>query len=517
MVSALKVNFHKSCLFGINVVEVFLAAASSFLCCKVGELPFTYLGLPVGANPRRAKTWQPVVDVLRKRLTRWRGRHLSLGGRIVLLKSILSSIPLYFLSLFRIPRKVLTILIGIQRNFLWGGGDGKRSISWVKWNRVCAPKDLGGLRVKDLDVFNLILLGKWRWRLLVDPDVCWHNILVSRYGVPCTKPNTQVWDSKNSSSWWRDLCAIDSNSVVVQHWLSNEVRRKVGNGDSILVWHDVWFGVKSLKEEFPRLFSLPLDKDSSVAKMGCWDGNVWRWRWRRALFAWEDEALWLFSATMDGAYLCRDKDDVWIWLVGNSNFFTVKATYDLLLSLSLSHNPVSGMSGIFKNFWISCVPSKVLAFSWQLLLDRLPSRVNLFIRQVILDPSQCVCVLCGLEQKSALHLFLLCPFTRRVWDYVYTWLGFNFVVQHDISSMYSSHRQLFRGKKVKKFRSIFWHSTVCSLWLMRNEIIFKNGQVDFLSVLEQINHRSWQWFSAGCVSLVYIYTDWCLCPVGRLS
>lgn len=74
---------------------------------------------------------QPVVEVLNKRLSRWKGKHLYLGGRIVLLKSVLTSIPLYYLSFFRISRKVLKTLIGIQRSFLWGGGDGNRRINWV--------------------------------------------------------------------------------------------------------------------------------------------------------------------------------------------------------------------------------------------------------------------------------------------------------------------------------------------------------------------------------------------------
>lgn len=103
MVSGLKVNFHKICIYGLNVGEEFLAAASNFLCCNCGHLHFTYLGLPIGVNPRKSYTWQPMVDVMRKRLSRWKGRNLSLGGRIVLIKSMLSSLPLYFFSFFMVP------------------------------------------------------------------------------------------------------------------------------------------------------------------------------------------------------------------------------------------------------------------------------------------------------------------------------------------------------------------------------------------------------------------------------
>lgn len=133
------------------------------MCCKKGVLPFFYLGLPIEANPKKAATWKPVVDVMRKRLARWKGNHLSLVGRIVLLKSVLSSLPLYFFSFYRVPRRVLKTLISIQRAFLWSGSDSMRCLAWVSWINVCSPKASGGLRVKHLDLFNLNLLGKWRW------------------------------------------------------------------------------------------------------------------------------------------------------------------------------------------------------------------------------------------------------------------------------------------------------------------------------------------------------------------
>jgi hypothetical protein len=67
LVSGLKVNFSKSCLMGVNVSSSFLQGAASFLHCKLGSIPFIYLGLPVGANPRLASTWDPVVKTIEKR------------------------------------------------------------------------------------------------------------------------------------------------------------------------------------------------------------------------------------------------------------------------------------------------------------------------------------------------------------------------------------------------------------------------------------------------------------------
>lgn len=94
LVSGLKVNFHKSSFIGVNVDDRFLYGASCFLNCVIGQVPFKFLGLPIGANPRRFVTWKPVIDMMNKRLAGWKGRHLSLGGRIVLVNSVLSALPL---------------------------------------------------------------------------------------------------------------------------------------------------------------------------------------------------------------------------------------------------------------------------------------------------------------------------------------------------------------------------------------------------------------------------------------
>lgn len=79
MMSRLRVNFNKSCLFGLNVDQEEMGVASRFLYCRVGELPFNFLGILVGANPRRASTWKLVVQNMKNnRLSNWRSRQLSI-------------------------------------------------------------------------------------------------------------------------------------------------------------------------------------------------------------------------------------------------------------------------------------------------------------------------------------------------------------------------------------------------------------------------------------------------------
>ncbi|MCI06473.1 ribonuclease H protein, partial [Trifolium medium] len=173
LASGLKVNFWKSCLIGVNVSNYFMVNACNFLNCKRGNLPFSYLGLPVGANPRRSSTWEPLIVHLRKRLSSWGNKYVSLGGRIVLINSVLNAIPIYFLSFMKLPVVVKKKIIRIQREFLWGRVKGGRKINWVKWSEVCKPKNQGGLGVRDVSRVNLSLLIKWRWKLLQKDDAIW--------------------------------------------------------------------------------------------------------------------------------------------------------------------------------------------------------------------------------------------------------------------------------------------------------------------------------------------------------
>lgn len=169
----------------MHVEEEWSVEAAYFLNCKRGKLPFVYLGLPVGANPRRLSTWQPVFDKVYRRLSswNWNSKHISLGGCIVLLKSVLTALPTYYLSIFKEPRGIIHYLEYLFKQFLWGGHEGTHKIHWVAWKEVCKEKEDGGLGVKHLHAFNIALLGKWLWRLRTEQTALWYKILVGRYSI----------------------------------------------------------------------------------------------------------------------------------------------------------------------------------------------------------------------------------------------------------------------------------------------------------------------------------------------
>jgi hypothetical protein len=253
MASRLKINFFKSCLMGINVAPEFMEMACNFLNCAHGSFPFKYLGLPVGGNPGRVSTWDPLLDQLSKKLFSWGNKYLSLGGRIVLLNSVLNAIPIFYLSFFKMPVGVAKKIKRIQREFLWGGTEGGRKINWVSWKVVCLPKEVGGLGVRDVSVVNLSLLAKWRWRLLGTNNAIWKVVLLERYGPKVEdliEDGESVWP-RNASRWWKDVVSLTKG--VEGDWFNVEVNRCVRNGSSTSFWKTAWKGDVPFMVRFNRL------------------------------------------------------------------------------------------------------------------------------------------------------------------------------------------------------------------------------------------------------------------------
>ena len=111
--SGLKVNFHKSLLVGVNIGDSWLTEAASILNCKVGKISFLYLGLSIRGDPRKLAFWEPMVSTIKTRLSGWQSRFLSLRGRLVLLKSVLTLLPVYALSFFKAPSSIITFIESI--------------------------------------------------------------------------------------------------------------------------------------------------------------------------------------------------------------------------------------------------------------------------------------------------------------------------------------------------------------------------------------------------------------------
>lgn len=159
-ISGLKINFFKSELLGIRVENPSLVRFAEILGCKVGSFPVSYLGLPLcpGHINKSVKNLV-VIERIENKLSSWKASYLSLRGRVTLIKSSLSNLPIYFLSVFKCPASVASRKEKLQREFLWQGENPEKKFHLVDWASICLPKTDGGLGIRPIKVMNQALLG----------------------------------------------------------------------------------------------------------------------------------------------------------------------------------------------------------------------------------------------------------------------------------------------------------------------------------------------------------------------
>ena len=179
--TGLKINVGKSEIVPIEEVNN-LDALANILQCRVGSLPMKYLGMPLGSSFKTTSIWNPILEKMEKKLSGWKRLYLSKGGKLMLLKSTLSSLPTYFLSLFTIPKAVATRLESIQRNFLWRSSEESFIYPLVAWEKVCLPVEMGGLAIRSVVSFNQALLGKWLRRYGHEVIHLWRRVISTKYG-----------------------------------------------------------------------------------------------------------------------------------------------------------------------------------------------------------------------------------------------------------------------------------------------------------------------------------------------
>ncbi|XP_058775944.1 uncharacterized protein LOC131650241 [Vicia villosa] len=275
MASGLTINLNISKIYGVGIRAEQLEACSSFLGCKIDSIPFRFLGFTVGGNHMRIGFWKPILKSLRDKLSSWKGRPLSIGGRVTLINSVITNMPSYQFSFYKIPSKVLKDIISIQRNFLWNGTVDKSSIAWIGWKEVCKSKEEGGLGIKHVGRFNIALLSKWPWRMLNEHNAIWVGLLRGRYG----EYKNRMWGSEANDSaskeslWWRDIMELCNGEEGV----TKKITSRLGGGTSILFWKNKWIGNDALQVQLPILFTEILLKDITICRAGRWNEEEWDW------------------------------------------------------------------------------------------------------------------------------------------------------------------------------------------------------------------------------------------------
>lgn len=162
-----------------------------------------YLGLPEHFGRKKRDIFASILDRIRRNAQSWTSRFLSGAGKQVLLKAVLTAIPCYSMTCFKLPKSLCKQIQSLLTRFWWDANPEKRKMCWVAWNTLTLPKYAGGLGFKDIETFNDALLAKVGWRLLKDPHSLLARVLLGKYAryssfLDCQAPS-------NASHGWRSV------------------------------------------------------------------------------------------------------------------------------------------------------------------------------------------------------------------------------------------------------------------------------------------------------------------------
>ncbi|XP_009335445.1 uncharacterized protein LOC103928158 [Pyrus x bretschneideri] len=360
-ISGLKINKAKCSMAGINSDCEKLKGMADSWGCEVGSWPIKYLGLPLGGRPKALMFWDPVVEKMEKRLQSWKKAFLSKGGRLTLIQFVLGSLPIYYMSLFKIPCGVIGRLEKLMKGFLWEGVEEGKKNHLVKWEIVIKSKEEGGLCVGNLRNQKEALLAKWLWRFPKEPNSLWHKVIRSKYGLQDNGWNANPPLRGSSRSPWKDIsCGLQSFLQCCKF--------EVGNGERVRFWEDGWLEGGPLKEQYPRLFLLSRMHNQNISSFVDLSINSlsWNFDFRRNLNQVETEEAARLLQKVENVRLSQSRADDRRWKLELSGLFACKSYRS-----SLSNNGIVQHFPPSSQIWKSKVPPKVKVLVWLVAIGKL--------------------------------------------------------------------------------------------------------------------------------------------------
>eukprot|EP00253_Pinus_taeda_P013290 PITA_13290 len=388
---------------------------------------FTYLGLPLAKEAIKTEVWVKLIEKLRGKLQSWGVYWLNLAGRTILIKAILSALPIYQFATIIAPASIHKHTELIIRIFLWKGGkQDTKKFSLVKWEKVTLPLEKGGLGIRIPRLANMAMGFKITWRIFNEKGSWWTEVLKRKY-----------------------LNRINNNI------LSETITDRQCT---------LWMAEANLK----TLFDISL-----------WDQNYWV-GWRSLSLPngtsnlWDDLKLSLIGSTPTN----RLSDDKFVW-DPNGGSYTVKEGYKALQNSTTSNN-----WHLYKTAWRTESLPKVKLFNWTLLHGKILTSENLR-KKGIQGPSIC-CMCRGAEERSD-HLFIDCPVARSCWKLITSPLNIG-DLPNQISLLQKGWGKSFPyANKNMNLAKRMWNnipSNLCwQIWIARNKCIFNNKKPSISSIL----------------------------------
>ncbi|WVZ72675.1 hypothetical protein U9M48_021095 [Paspalum notatum var. saurae] len=310
-----------------------------------------------------------------KKLSGWKGKLLSYGGRLVLINSVLSSLAMFMMSFFEIPKSILKKLDFYRSSFFWQGDNHKRKY------RLTIGIYFACQRIKE--EWNVCLLSKWLFKLINEEGI-WQTILKRKYLRAKTIGEVQ-WKS-GDSHFWSGLMKVKGRFLQLSSFILHD-------GSQIRFWEDRWFGHLPLKIQYPSLYNIARKKNVTVSSvLSSIPLNIF---FRKALVG-EKLQKWKKLVTKIALVQLDDQPDSLKWDVFKQDQFTVNSMYEHLMN--------QNALPLHKHLWKLKLPVKIKIYLWFLFKGVILTKDNLIKRHWSGDGRCCFCD----SNESIQHLFFDC-------------------------------------------------------------------------------------------------------------
>lgn len=399
-ISGLKVNMDKSELVATATTDSHITQLSSQIGCKKGSLPFKYLGLPLSDSRLQRQEFTHLIQKIRNRLTGWASKLLSIAGRVVLINSVITTMPIYYMSVFRMPKWVLQEIDQIRRTFLWQGvTQGQRKIHQAEWSLICRPKRLGGLGILEIENFNFALMAKWYWQWCSSEPRLWKGLFQTLY---CAQNNLGVFQSY----------LFKGHLKQIPNFCWSFMESKQGRGDTIQMWDQNW-ALGILKYKFEVLYTFTIREEITLEEYT--NTREMPLIFRSVLSETAAEQLQWMQNQREQYMTTRHQQegsitggDTVIWKNTANGKFTVKSAYN-----TLQDSPARRCNTT--TIWKLHVPPRFKIFAWLLVQNKILTTDNLRKRGYNMAG---ICYMCRTSDETVQHLFNECTQTEVIYSQV---------------------------------------------------------------------------------------------------
>ncbi|XP_023919950.1 uncharacterized mitochondrial protein AtMg00310-like [Quercus suber] len=154
------------------------------------------------------------------------------------------------MSCFKLPKGLIKEL----DKFWWGYSDDNRKIHWVKWEKLCEAKEVGGLGFKEIEKFNDALLAKQVWHMINNLDSLCHHVFKARFFLDCSI--LEAKDSIVGSYAWKSI--LSARDVI-----RKEMFWRIRNGESVRIKRDKWLPAQSSRSVISLIPQMATDSKVS--------------------------------------------------------------------------------------------------------------------------------------------------------------------------------------------------------------------------------------------------------------